>query len=97
MIDIKFSTKPLYKLTLKGHAEYNNEGNDIVCASVSALVSTLAIYLDGKANIRLNAGDSSIECEVTECDKAVFDAIVVGLEVLANTYKKNLRFSRGEG
>jgi len=50
MINVKFYAKNnRYSIRTNGHAEYAPLGQDIVCASVSTLMYTLANYIADKA------------------------------------------------
>lgn len=47
MTNVTFKTKSgiVYGMIAKGHANYNTEGEDILCASISALTQALVGYL----------------------------------------------------
>lgn len=47
MTNVTFKTKGgiIYGMIAKGHANYNTEGEDILCASISALTQALVGYL----------------------------------------------------
>ena len=81
-------------LLLEGHAGYAEAGRDIVCASASILAYTLASLVEAfgvEHNIRLNEGDSVIECychdpmKFTEVKNA-FDFAMVGYSILQQSY-----------
>lgn len=72
----------LCQLEVKGHANYANYGNDIVCASVS----TICIYT---ANLLLTLGYNPIELKSEEGDfKLVYE-----LDELLINITKNLEYS----
>jgi uncharacterized protein YsxB (DUF464 family) len=61
------------KVTIEGHANHDEIGKDIVCAGISSLTYTLAMYVDklnhfGKTlfapNIRLGDGNAEINVVV---------------------------------
>lgn len=94
------------KVTVKGHANSGEYGNDLVCAAVSALTCTLAENIAGyawdiegiKEHIRLDEGDAEIIC--TECPPEfvmvidlVFCTICTGFEKLAETYPENVKYT----
>jgi uncharacterized protein YsxB (DUF464 family) len=94
------------KVTVKGHANSGEYGNDLVCAAVSALTCTLAENIAGyaseiegiKDHIRLDEGDAEIIC--TECTPEfgmvidlVFCTICTGFEKLAETYPENVKYT----
>ena len=83
-------------LTVTGHANYAPKGEDIVCAGVSALVSTLELSL-------LDLAMSKIECDWTdsgcmfvwnylnEDEELLIDSCVLGIEAIAETYPGYVR------
>lgn len=86
------------KLTVRGHAESAAFGRDLVCASVSVLVNTLAAFARNcrragqvqKPTIRLESGDTLILCRAKPAAVAgvtlVMDSICGGFELLAHDY-----------
>lgn len=93
------------KVTIEGHANHDEMGKDIVCAGISSLTYTLAMYVDklnyfGKTpfapNIRLNEGNAEISVVVwgkhEHQVREVFDAICDGYELIANTYPDNVQY-----
>lgn len=102
MIEIKFDADKL-KLTVKGHAEYAEKGQDIVCAGVSALVGALAITLSDmwegnsmmkKPITRLKEGNTLIQAyakpEYKKTLSLVFYPILEGLDLIARKYPENV-------
>lgn len=94
------------RVTIKGHAQSDEKGKDLVCAAVSALACTLAENIAGYASeiegirthIRLDEGDAEIAC--TECPPEfnkvidlVFCTICTGFEKLAETYPENVKYT----
>jgi uncharacterized protein YsxB (DUF464 family) len=92
-------------LTVKGHAHSGEVGHDLVCASTSILVWTLASFV---ANIE-EAGQASEPFLVVEEGNAwievescapkyrpavtlVFDSICAGFELLARQYPDNISY-----
>ena len=85
-------------LSLTGHAGYAEQGKDIVCASASILVSTLAhnVALLDRFNafkepavVRLESGDTEITCVVTDSSEHIrrdFYFAGIGLALLAGNY-----------
>lgn len=79
---------------LEGHAGYAEHGKDIVCASASILANTLASIvesLDVESTIKLNSGDSLIECDCKDPTnfievKNAFAFAFVGFSLLQHTY-----------
>lgn len=75
MISVNFeenTDKGILCLKIRGHANFKNKGNDIICSSASILAYTVAkaisfMYeekkLYKKPNIKLNEGDAVIICK----------------------------------
>lgn len=86
-----------YHLEAKGHAGYAVRGDDIVCASVSALFYTLANFLDQKGADDLTADDEDdflIECKGLYHDEVVhtaFQMTVFGLMLIEEQYPDNVQ------
>ena len=93
MIKVKVTNK---EIIITGHANYDEYGKDIVCASVSSIVIT-------SINLALRLEENSIKY-LEETDKLtinilsdnknillVFDNMIKMLEELALTYKENIK------
>lgn len=79
-------------LELTGHAEYANNGNDIVCAGASSLVYALLGWMENNeedlewADCDEKSGKVVIHCEGGERTAVVFEMVVIGLEQMAESY-----------
>ena len=92
------------KITIEGHAYSGEPGQDLICASASMLVYTLAASVESMkahghisgAVIDLKGGDSVVSCEPYEQFKAaitlIFDSICAGYELLAANYPENVSY-----
>ncbi|MBQ8893380.1 MAG: ribosomal-processing cysteine protease Prp [Clostridia bacterium] len=82
-----------------GHAGFARPGEpDIVCASVSTLVSLLAelvLRAHGEANttVILEPGEVFISAPATATLRQQFQVVVTGLEMLAEQYPNHVRFA----
>lgn len=105
MITITYDRLEL-KVNIEGHANHDEMGKDIVCAGVSSLTYTLAMYAEklndnGKLyfepTIRLGAGDTEIGVVVRgdyeHEARSVFDALCEGYNLIAKTYPDNVRYN----
>ncbi len=107
MIQINYTVnnKGKHLLTVKGHAGQNAKGQDIVCAGVSTLVTTLVICLNAvtakngmlkKPKIKLEQGDAYIDVTPKTRQrnevKRAFMQTVIGLEWLAKSYPEYVKF-----
>ena len=91
--------------SVSGHAQYAQEGEDIVCAAVSSIVQTavfgLGSYLelepevekkDGQLSCRLKAKTAAKE-EV----KAILETMVVGLKKTEKKHSSYLKIKKERG
>lgn len=93
-----------YRLTVKGHANADEPGKDLICAAASILVQTLAENLQQMekqgalrdVTIRLEPGDSEIACVPGAHYRAIlqmiFQTIVTGLEVIEKRNPEYMAF-----
>ncbi len=94
--------------TVKGHAGYDEEGRDIICAAVSAICYTAVGYFDTKRfdgkDPCYEERDGFMEFRTPELNtqedflqaKGVLDAMVIGLEQVEASYgKKFIRIREG--
>ncbi|MBR3963873.1 MAG: ribosomal-processing cysteine protease Prp [Clostridia bacterium] len=103
MIDIVYD-KRVPSVTVRGHAESAPEGQDTVCAAISALTYTLAAdvcRLGCENLVRLQKGDAVISCTPPPALRSVadylFESICVGFEIISRDYPKNVRYEIVKG
>jgi len=97
MINVEFN--PIeHEVTVKGHAGYDEEGKDIVCASASALLYTIKHSLEKAVEMLENdtlklsvkKGDASIRCtpkaEYEANVDVIFWTVLNGFEALAEGF-----------
>ena len=92
------------RVEVKGHAQSGEAGHDLVCASASILVYTLASFVENMKRAKqvynptteLKEGDALIYCDAPNKYKhsitLVFDSICGGFEILAKDYPDNIKF-----
>lgn len=92
------------KITVKGHAHSGEPGHDLICASASILVYTLASFAKNtqkarqskKLVLKLDAGDAEVSFKAKARYKAALtlgcDAICAGFELLARNYPENVSY-----
>ncbi len=96
---IKIDIKDQNKIIITGHANYDDIGKDIVCASVSSIVITTIngiLEIDEDA-IEYEDLDNKIELEVIKNNDIVNKLIknmIFMLEVLEKDYPKNIKILR---
>lgn len=96
--------RDLNRVTVEGHAKSGEVGHDLVCASASILVYTLASFVENmkrakqvyNPTVELKEGDALISCEPPNRYKGsvtlVFDSICGGFELLARDYPDNISY-----
>ena len=96
--------RDLNRVSVVGHAMSAEEGQDLVCASVSILVYTLASFVQNMKNAgqvynptaELKDGDALISCSPPNKFKRsvtlVFDSLCAGFEILARDYPDNVSY-----
>ncbi len=87
-------------LTVNGHADYAEHGQDIVCSAVSALVETLIarlLQLNAKFSYKKQSGAVEIEMRKLTYDaKAAFDFAILGLQLIQTVYPKNVELQTAD-
>ena len=83
----------VYGLQVNGHAEYAEDGKDIVCAGISTITYSLAEYLAESANVDVTQmdmapGDVRIACSGS-ADEA-FKMAFLGYAMLQKQYPQNV-------
>lgn len=96
--------RELNRVSVKGHAQSGEVGHDLVCASASTLIYTLASFVANMEEARqvynpkyeLKEGDAIISCDAPNKYKGsvtlVFDTICGGFELLARDYPDNISY-----
>lgn len=97
MITVEYK-KSLYKVELivKGHSEWNKIGRDIVCAGVSALISTLVMHFAGdgcnETGLFFELEDGYAEISTYDSELVEhFEFVLTGLKAIAKAYPKNVK------
>lgn len=83
------------RITLTGHAQYAEEGKDIVCAAVSVLTQTLIRSIEWltKDEILYSFGNGIVDMRfknLSEGSKKLVDSFFVGVCMVANQYPENV-------
>ena len=101
-----FATREL-GLTIKGHAEQAEKGQDIVCSSASILIYTLARFVQNmyelgsikdEPNITLDEGDACVACKCEDDEifaeaHQTYSVIKLGYTILAEYYPQYVRLN----
>ncbi len=95
---IKVSVKPKC-ITIEGHADYDTLGKDIVCASVSSIVTTSinAILTLKEGTIRYESKKGLVKIDILK-DEVTTDKLLKNmvnmLNELKDDYPKNIKIER---
>ena len=95
-VEIIRNNNNIKKISILGHAMYDEYGKDIVCASVSTLViSTINNILSiNDKTIKVEQNDSRIIIEYIFKDNIIdilINNMISNLNTLANNYPKNIK------
>ena len=92
MIKVVYSSN---SLIVTGHANYDDYGKDIVCASVSRLITCTVngIYSLNKNSILYKDDSNTIEIKILDDENALklFNNLILMLKDLAKDYPKNIK------
>lgn len=92
MIKVVYSSN---SLIVTGHANYDDYGKDIVCASVSSLITCTVngIYSLNKNSILYKDDSNTIEIKILDDENALnlFNNLILMLKDLAKDYPKNIK------
>lgn len=82
------------KIESKGHAGFDEEGRDIICAAVSALmvntVNSIDSFTEDMIHVVNEEGYLSLEFITGPCkdSKLLVDSLMLGLSQIQDSYKK---------
>ena len=92
MIKVVYSSN---SLIVTGHANYDDYGKDIVCASVSSLITCTVngIYSLNKNSILYKDESNMIKIKILDDENALklFNNLILMLKDLAKDYPKNIK------
>lgn len=103
MINVTYHRRK-HDVVVEGHAQSGEVGHDLVCASASILVYTLASFLENAYEagqidepiLVLEEGHAWISCDppikYRDAVTLVFDSICAGFELLARNYPENISY-----
>jgi len=103
-VDIFEKNNNIYKFTVKGHADYAEEGSDIVCSAVSVLVintiNAVETFTDEGVKAEAdNENGGFIDYCLTDIEKGseshdaqlLLEAMVLGLKSIENEYYRYIK------
>lgn len=88
MIEVEYTKgKTAHELSIAGHADYDSQGKDIVCAGVSAIAYSLMGYLDKHGGeFEADSGEFYCTAERLADTDVAFEVALIGLELIAESY-----------
>lgn len=93
--------KDVYEAGIVGHADYAQEGKDIVCAAISILVYVLESEVENNPDVFVKRFDKQpglvmvmLEFRDTERVNTVFDLFENGMRMLAENYPDHVKFEK---
>lgn len=93
-VSVKKTNNKINEIVIKGHADYDDYGKDIVCAAVSSIAITTVnniITLDESINCEENSGLLKIRVlKDTEINEKLLNNLVNMLNELRDQYPKNI-------
>lgn len=96
MIKVKVNPR---KIRISGHAEYEEAGKDIVCSSVSSIVTTSvnAILMFNRNTIKYKVKEGLVNIDIIKNDdttKKLLENMINLLSELESEYPKNIKVER---
>jgi len=104
-VNVDYNNDDIIGFVVKGHADYGEHGEDILCAAVSAIVQTaifgLIKHLQLDVDYKVKDGwlscylisDLASDCKV----KAVLETMLIGLEETMESYPEYINIIKGGG
>ena len=97
MIKAVYKTDGLtHSLSINGHADYSQRGDDIVCSAVSGIIYALVGWMENNSedisicDKNIDSGDVKIYCEGGERTATAFQMTAIGIEQIANEYPSHV-------
>ena len=96
MIEVIFKkNNKLIKFSSKGHANFNENGRDLICSAVSSIIIGGLNALQNKDSfvIKIKSGYLDVESliDASEHDIIVFETIYIQLKTIEENYSKYLK------
>ena len=99
MIHIKKTYKPyIIEIDIKGHAGYEEQGKDIVCAAVSALAQGILCYLEKMGMVegkRVESGHLHMTLKMREMTIQMTDMLFMACEEIEQSYPGSVEVDIG--
>ena len=93
-VNIKENNNKIERITIKGHALYDDLGKDIVCASVSSIVITTVNAIESISKDSIKCDEKIFEINVLKDDETVQKLLINMINLLkelSEEYPKNIK------
>ncbi len=99
-VQVNYINDKFKSLTVNGHAESAPEGEDLVCAAVSAILTGgfNTIKDEANFNMELNSGNAKLIArsdDISEHDSVVIETIITSLDTIKESYPKYITIKKG--
>lgn len=89
-------------IKIRGHAGYAPQGQDIVCAGVTALTQTLVESIEGLTGneIKYDMSPGRVDIEIEDPDEdaqLLMDSFLVGIEMIVDEFPEYIRVEASNG
>lgn len=95
MIEYKIDYNENIIVKVSGHADYSSEGTDIICASVSSMLTMTVNLVDNLGykfnNVKMEKGFTSFDVENNKVTKGIVTTLEELLDSLSKKYPKNIK------
>ena len=95
MIKYTIHYSDLIVVNVSGHADYSEKGTDIVCASVSSMLTMTVNLIDNLGykfnDVKMESGNTSFTISNNEVTKGIVTTLEELLDSLTNKYPKNIK------
>ena len=82
-------------VNVSGHADYSEKGTDIVCASVSSMLTMCVNLIDNLGykfnNVKLESGTTTFNVASNEVTKGIVTTLEELLDSLSKKYPENIK------
>lgn len=100
-IEIKKSnSNQIERIIMRGHADYDVHGQDIVCAGASAVVfgSTNALFelTEGKVSVEQDPNGGYFKIDILEFDERaelILNSMIISLQTIEESYQEYIKLS----
>ena len=89
-----------FGFNISGHANFDENGYDIVCSAISALSQSIALSLQRKCSVTIQATNGWLTVDVKKPNQTSFillDTLRIGLEEIQKKYPEHIKMRVKKG